>query len=213
MALTTGFTPLGGRQNPYHKGDVLGEYTTPGTYTLEIKGKGVYEIEAISGGGGGEHIDHYRHINTYHSYYSGSTGAYFKGTVTLNKGEHTIVIGSGGASYAYVNYPTITGAGGQTSIDEVFVLSGGAGCGYEVTGSGGALTTNTAVKTTETYNAGYASIYHGINKDWYTSFGIQLAPVPEALANYGYGGSSGGPGVAALNGASGYLKITYKGMR
>lgn len=196
---------LSGYLSKYKKDEVLGEYTTPGTYTLEIKGKGVYEIEAISGGGSGTQWDWYNYWGTSRQFgmKEGSTGAYFKGFVKLAKGTYTIVVGS---------------AGSATSFGDGFTLTGGSPsvAGSEYSDAGGSLTVSTYVKETSSnvYSAGYGSIYHYIYQvnPAGNICGPQYAPVPTALRGYGYGGQGGFyPGTNA--GGSGYLKITYKGMR
>ena len=187
------------------------QFASPGTYVITVPREGVYQVEAVSGGGGGEHIDHYGYINAYHSYYTGSTGAYFKGTVRLTAGDHVVQVGSGGASKKVAGHKTISGSGTATSIGDVFTLSGGAGAGYQHVGAGGRLTNSSGVVETIEYNQGLSSIYHGIGKDWYTSFGTQNAPVPASLKGFGFGGSSGGPYASAKNGGNGFIRITILG--
>ena len=189
---------------PYFPNYVLQEYTVPGTYTINLKGTGVYEIEAISGGGSGTQWDWYYYWGTTRQFGTkeGSTGAYFKGLVNLAKGTYTIIVGNAGES---------------TSFGDGFTLTGGSPsvAGSESSDAGGYLTVSTYIKESSSniYNAGYGSIYHYIYQVNPSGIihGPQYAPVPTALQGYGYGGQGGFyPGTNI--GGSGYLKISYKGL-
>ena len=123
---------------PYKRNEVLGEYTVPGTYTLDVKASGVYEIEAISGGGGGMFCDggvdtFPETARTYHYYVRGATGCYVKGTLRIPRGVHTITRGSGG----YGQNLSPSGNGGNTQIGDLFIITGAYGCGYDGHFNGG----------------------------------------------------------------------------
>lgn len=189
---------------PYKRDEVLGEYTVPGTYTLELKTSGVYLVEAISGGAAGTQWDWYEYWGTSRQFgiKRGATGAYFKGLVRLSKGSHTIIV-------ANIN-------GGSTSIDNGFIMSGGENStpGNEGTHPGGSITSSSYIVSDDSniYNAGYTSYYHyvyQVNPSGNILPAIS-APVPENLSSYGFGGA-GGFYPATNNGGSGYFKISYKG--
>ena len=206
----------------YKKGEVIAEYTTPGAYTLEIKCDGVYEIEAVSGGSGGLYCDGGTDAfsNTswaWHYYVRGATGAYFKGLLQISRGNYTVNIGKGGTGTT----GHASGNGGDTKISDLFILVGAYGCGYDGSfngGAGGYL--QTSVKETTTYAVGqndgyYRSVKDNNNAGDYNVNALHssLVTIPNwAVSSYGYGGYAKGYGNTG-SGGSGYLKVTYKGLR
>lgn len=187
--------------------DTTYEFTSPGTYTINVPRDGVFSVEAVSGGSGGAHLDGYLiGVRAEHYYYVGSTGGYFKGTVRLTAGTHTVVVGAGGAGGNAGNGY----AGGATSIDSGFVLAGAAGGGHNY-GAGGSLTTSSIVESTEANNAGYGTYLATHGHDLYgVSYGAQAAPVPGNLAGFGRGGGTGNTS-GGYAGSGGYLKIIVAG--
>lgn len=190
----------------YKKGEVLGEYTIPGTYTLEVKTKGTYEIEAVSGGAGGCGI---ASIDAWYNGAYGSTGCYYKNTFVINKGVYTITIGAGGAADGRDMY-----AGGDTAFENHLLLKGGQGASIPGTGAGavgaGGYLSWSSSSNTPTYSAGYNGYYYTANYGGWSG-GPQIGP----QQNYGLGAyGQGGLGSTSANvgaGTGGYLKITYKG--
>ena len=187
----------------YEPNTLIAEYTSAGTYSLEIKGSGLYDVEAISGGASGKKVDSGTAL---HYYYHGGTGAYYKGILRLKNDVYTVSVGAGGGSTSInAGYKS----GGATSITDSssatqLSLSGGGS-------AGGALTDSTAETTRTTYNAGTKAACTASGKDlyYYSNVGKTNAPVPNDLKGYGYGGGSSLYGGQA--GGAGYLKITYIG--
>ena len=137
----------------------------------------------------------------------GSTGGYFKGTVGLTAGTHTVVVGAGGSGGNLGNGY----AGGATSIDSGFVIAGAAGGGYSSYGAGGYLSVSEIVESTEANNAGHGTYYATSGVDLYNvNYGAQTAPVPSNLAGFGYGGGTGNV-YGGYAGSGGYLKIIIAG--
>ena len=180
-------------------------YASPGTYVFSVPREGVYEIEAVSAGGGGIHWDH---GNTVHTYYAGATGAYFYGTIRLTAGDHVAVVGEGGLANQYAN----STGGGATEIDNIFVLSGGSGC-KRGEGTGGQLTMSDGVVDTYTYNVGKPPLYRGGGSDDYRGRDGQSSEgvVPDDLVGYGWGSKTGTPWGNGGRAGNGYLKITLLG--
>ena len=151
-------------------------------YQISIPTLGDYEIEVVSGGARGTQWNWYYFNNETGKYgiKEGSTGAYFKGTVTLSQGIHNIILNP---------------ENGSVTIDNGFTLTGGtfSGEGNTSLANGGRLTVDTIVASTVLYNQGRSTVYHEVNQANPSDiiYGPQLADVPTALRGFGFGGSGG----------------------
>lgn len=194
---------------PYTPNSLIAEYTVAGTYSLEIKGPGTFEVEAISGGGGGTCFDGILiGARAIWFYKQGATGAYYRGLFYLPNGIYTINVGGGG----YGGANSANGSGSYTTIDGILSMSGGTSYGMYANDPGGTLEFISNEVERIAYNAGYGSIMSGTS-NYYENRGIQYAPVPSELAGFGYGGAAYGPYAGCGQyGGVGYLKITYKGV-
>ena len=200
------------------------KYTTSPEEPIQLNFPAATEctVEAISGGAGGKCFDGILiGANSYWYYYSGASGAYYKGTINLTSGSYQIVVGNGGAGGTNTN----NSSGGLTK----FGLAGGAtlltvnggnkGSSLANGGSGGSVGervnfTDIAVRPGRTGAS-------GAGKDaWYSTFGETTIKQtdgypPSSLANYGKGGKacgpySGGFSASAMQGTGGYFKLTYQ---
>ena len=179
------------------------EYAQPGTYTFNIPAgvsTAYADIELISGGAGGTHIDH---MNKFHSYYPGSTGAYFSGRISnMTVGNHSVYVGGAGGG----GNGGGSGAGGWTSVDGSVQLAGGSG---GANAGGGYLATMASNVAQWAYNAGRNSYQATIGKDlYYVNVQPQLAPVPGNLTGFGRGGGIWNCFDGGGAGTCGYAKVT-----
>lgn len=194
----------------YEKDSIVAEYTVPGTYTLDLKSTGIYEIEAVSGGAGGQTSWWF---DAWYLSAAGGTGCYYKNTFSISKGTYTVIVGAGGAASGSMGL----NGGGATTFGDILVLEGASYGYWQSTGPknawiennyGGYLVSEASTVGTKTYAAGNVA-YGGASNAGYT-FGTNYGPQSSyGLGNYGKGGYS----VAATsleNGTGGYLKITYK---
>lgn len=192
---------------PYYPNQLVEKYTVPDTYTLNIKGDGIYEIEAVSGGAGGCGI--YSFDAWYNGAY-GSTGCYYKNIFRIARGTYTITIGAGGTADGRT-----MNSGGDTIFSDYLHLKGGQGASIPGTGAGavgaGGYLQYANTSYTATYSAGYNGYYYTANYGGWSG-GPQVGP----QQNYGLGAyGQGGLGSTSANvgaGTGGYLKITYKGL-
>lgn len=176
------------------------EYTTAGTYALEL-GAGEYDIEIVGGGGGGATATK----NSTGA--SGGSGAAFVGTVSLEQGIYAITVGKGGANGASYDYSGDAGGASSISLNGTTLINAGGGGGGNTDSSGGSagtLTLNiTPTSTTLQSNGKGGSGWYG---------GGTTANTASVYGGYGYGGGGGstqwGAGKA---GGVGYVKITPKG--
>lgn len=122
------------------------EYTTPGTYTINIAYEGDYEIEMYGAGGGvaGHVYTPWRAGYNVYTTVSGGSGAGFKGVVHLPHGAYTITVGAYGVMGTFSSgSPNQGGNGGATSLGNIISTGGGTG-GSIIGGSASGSGTRTA---------------------------------------------------------------------
>ena len=206
----------------YYVGQVIGEYTVPGTYYLDVMMDGEYEIEVVSAGAGGHGTIASTGGGGVYIETVGGTGAYYKNIFQLKKSTYYITIGAGGPPHA-----SYTGIGGEaTTFDEILSLGGAEGyqwpANYGATpepikppigGEGGSLIYANNAVGTPIYKAGYDA--YGTIAQPITTYPNQIGPQSEyGLSEYGQGGGGQPNGyyIESFAGTGGYLKITYNGI-
>ena len=174
------------KSGPYKKDQVIFESSTPGTYNVEILGKGKYEVYCIGGGGGG----YYKRDNRIVA--GGGSGSGFIGIIKIEASTISVSIGAGG------RYQSYDGAG--SSIGNLVITYGG-GRGSTSSAAGAQPTINATIISTTLNSAGNPGERRA---------GSGPAAGGASLYN-GYG--AGGVGQMGINysGVSGYVKIVYKG--
>lgn len=199
---------------PYAPNTLIGEWTSAITTSINFKGSGIYEIVAVSGGGGGSRWDI---GNSWHAYSRGGTGAYYNGLMRINAGTYTIKVGSGGNGGG-----SSMGGGGETSISSIFTLTGADSSYWQYNppekyygGTGGNLINIVGETSRINYSAGNNG-YHiaSLEDNWWTVYSNLMSPANNyGLGAYGQGGGTHTSGSAATGstGTNGYLKIVYKG--
>ena len=174
------------KSGPYKKGQVIFESSTPGTYNVEILGKGKYEVYCIGGGGGGYYKRNPKSVG------SGGSGSGFIGIIKIEASILSVSVGAGG------RYQSYNGAG--SSIGNLVITYGG-GRGSTGGAAGAQPTINATIISTTLNSAGNPGESSGGS-----------GPVAGGASLYnGYG--AGGVGQTGNNssGVSGYVKIVYKG--
>lgn len=189
-------------QETYDPETVLFESNTSGTYTLDIFGKGVYEIYCIGGGGGGA---------TYgRPAASGGSGSGFIGEIKLPKGALTLTIGGGGnASTKFY-----AGSGGNSSIGDLVIAYGGGGA-FAYT-SDARVGVGGSIPIVNTEIIGEPTLHKaGNNGSGGSSLTDRYWNTTSVYNGYGNGGSArSNPSSKNANpGSSGYIKIIYKRLK
>lgn len=197
---------LSAKSDPYKPETVLFESATPGSYNVEILGKGKYEVYCIGAGGGGlgfiSHMGSGTHRNTVYYRDAGGSGSGFVGIIVLDKGNCSLVVGTGGNRIASKG---TAGAGGNSSISNSITAFGGTG-GSTGTGNGlGGQNPQITAKIVSTTlnvpgNAGTGGTGTSYSRDDVAAYGGT-----SVYNGYGAGGGHDS------NGANGYIKIVYKG--
>ena len=199
------------KESGYALNEVVFEKGTAGTYTLNLKIGGYYDLEATGAGGGGGGSA------GAHAWYGGNggSGAAFAGKVWLDAGQYSIKVGKGGrggqasgrnatrgewVSAAQVNgmsYLVYNGRGTAKGLIYLFGGVGGHGTGSYATGggTGGEL---------------------DIDDLQIVSSRVQSAGKSESTVSllqngFGAGGKAGGLGENGSGGTNGYVKIVYLG--
>lgn len=179
--------------NPLPPGDIVIDNETPTAEKTIYLYDGVYKIEIVGGGSGGNHM--YISNNGPIWYGGGGSGAAFVGEFHILEGEYKYATGSGGS---------VTGnAGGDSYIlrtsDNFGIIAGGGKSGGYANGGneGGTLTiaSGNIVGTPQVNsngNTGNGWSYSGESRGGASLYG-----------GFGYGGSSLG------SGGGGLLKITF----
>lgn len=107
------------------------EYTTPGTYTLNLKFEDTYEVRVVGAGGGAASVNNPRA--------HGGCGGYIYGRFILPKALYTINVGKGGAStFKYVSGAYSNSARGvaggssniRSSVNNININANGGGAAY-----------------------------------------------------------------------------------
>lgn len=131
-------------------GQVIFESSTAGTYTIVIPKTQTYHIDLVGGGGGGHHR------SPPYTNRGGGSGGYVYGTITIPKGNYTLVIGNGGG--ADIN-------GGNSSF---FNQIAGGGLSYDSYAGG---TCSTSLSYVNGNNGGSGirgeSVYNGYGRGGY----------------------------------------------
>ena len=131
-----------GRQLVFDAGSDFNYFDiTPGTKTITIPTRAVYNIQLVGGGGGGSWtaFDYGGYWWSYGS--SGGSGSYVYGWMELEAGTYPITVGGGGSGYsAYYS----SGAGGTGGTSTAFGESanGGTGGNGSTHGTGGTAAPN-----------------------------------------------------------------------
>ena len=218
----TGLHPLGGGiKDPYKKETVLFESSTPGTYNVEILGKGKYEVYCIGGGAGGNCTGGRTtgsHGGNWTSYGAGGGGgAGFIGEVVLNKSILSIKVGKAGDGFRGGLGVTAKAPDGEASQIGSFIIAGGGIGGIMRISSRGRIEQQTAGVGGTISVSGISVIFSTLNSNG--NNGETSGGTPPGGASlyggYGAGGSGFARGssepVTGLPGTNGYVKIVYKG--
>ena len=181
----------------YGVNDVLFESSTPGTYGLNIKQSGNYEITIVgAGGGGGGSAGSHAWMGA-----NGGSGAVFKGVFNLSKSMLTITVGEGGTGG---NSSGANAPGGQNGTDSSInfgsgkLITAGAGRGGHGTGDYGSSNTGAGGTLTIT---GITAVSTSINQNGVTSSDVSI------LGNNTGAGGVSTSGKAGTKGQNGYVKI------
>ena len=181
----------------YGVNDVLFESSTSGTYSLNIKQSGNYEITIVgAGGGGGGSAGSHAWMGA-----NGGSGAVFKGVVNLSKSMITINVGEGGTGG---NSSGANAPGGQNGTDSSVnfgsgkLITAGAGRGGHGTGDYGSSNTGAGGTLTIT---GITTVSTSINQNGVTSSDVSI------LGNNTGAGGVSTSGKAGTKGQNGYVKI------
>ena len=181
----------------YGVNDVLFESSTPGTYSLNIKQSGNYEITIVgAGGGGGGSAGSHAWMGA-----NGGSGAVFKGVVNLSKSMITFNVGEGGTGG---NSSGANAPGGQNGTDSSInfgsgkLITAGAGRGGHGTGDYGSSNTGAGGTLTIT---GITTVSTSINQNGVTSSDVSI------LGNNTGAGGVSTSGKAGTKGQNGYVKI------
>lgn len=194
---------LSAKSDPYKPETVLFESATPGTYNIEILGKGKYEVHCIAAGGGGVSymivMGGGANRGPRYTRSAGGSGSGFIGTVVLDKGFYPLTVGAGGNRTESNGQ---AGTGGNSSIANSIITFGGTGGNKGHNGTGGQAP-QIAVKM----------ISVALNSPGNGGTG-GCTGSKDSIAAYGgtsiYNGYGAGGG-SSSNGTNGYIKIIYKG--
>lgn len=122
-------------------GQVIFESPTPGTYTITIPKTQKYHIDLVGGGGGG--------TSMLGRVYTGGSAAYIKGETRLEKGDHVLIIGTGG-----IGHGSSDGTNGSDSSFNGNIAGRGYGASTGRSGGGGTATVVSSGLTGENGIAG-----------------------------------------------------------
>ena len=203
--------------NVYEINEVVFESTAAGTYNIEIKSTGIYEIICI--GGGGPAAMRGRYDDRGYGW-SGGSGAGFIGTFRLSAGIYEAEVGSANnntkAQGGNTNTLNPTDLTAHDSYITGILTVGGGGYGYynpSHVGAGGAAPILELTPIETTLNVpGNAGRYGSGGKGSGANATMQGGdPVYE---QYGKGQGCSTSEYAArrywINGNDGYIKVTYK---
>jgi hypothetical protein len=185
------------------------ESSTPGTYSVDIKVAGNYQVILVGAGGGGASKGSKRMAG-------GGSGAYLNGIFALPSAIYSVVVGEGGL-YAYSdsnNSGVRANDGGSSGIywnEESMIVGGGKGgyaysgsSGYELTpGTGGgkcsipSTLTTISIESNENGNKGQTG----------TSLGSVGAGGASLYNGYGKGGIASSSSSSTYSGTNGYVCI------
>lgn len=194
-------------QDPYVANQIVLQVTAAESGTVDILMDGVYDIYAVSGGGGaiaGNFSDTLGEARTVSA--SGGGGGYLYARFSLKKGSYSYAVGAGGnANSSPANFASTGSSGGLTRVDGLFRITGGSGgeagtSGYGVGGAGGTVTLIATPTITVSNKAGNDG-----------SAGAEVEGGAAHLMYYGAGGfaSNDGTDVVAQNGDRGFLRIVF----
>lgn len=186
---------------------VIFESSTANTYTIVIPENGYYSVIIVgAGGGAGSWGGYYSNGYTFNSSGGGGSGGYVHGTLELNTGSYTAIIGKGGDGVrnAGIGAQAVTAGTGGTS--SVFGQSayGGAGGRAGNDGYGGAGGGTSTSLIGETGNVGGSMGYVvGAN-----AYPIQnISGGTSKYGGFGAGGYIINQSLANYNGKSGYIRV------
>ncbi len=213
MGLRTTFSPMGGKNGPYIKGQVIFERAVPGTYEVELLAGGKYEVYCIGGGAGALR----NNLNAKYTYQQvsigGGSGAGYIGVLVLPAGVCPVNVATGGIGQSFsnnsLNYGVNTGAlaGGTSSIGTFLSASGGTpgstGRDQMNPSYGGSVPT---VKAEEISTILKTAGFVGGCRNRTTASVDGGASVYE-----GYGKGADVIGTSPQHGTPGYVKIIYLG--
>lgn len=183
------------------------EYTTPGTYSLNLKFEDTYEVRVVGAGGGAASVDNPRA--------HGGCGGHIFGRFILPKALYTITVGKGGTStFKYVSGAysnTARGSGGgssniRNSANNININANGGGgayafrdkYGYTHTGGTGGGTYLGATQVSITTNKTGAT---GNGDTGYST------PPSAPYSTYGCGGTAAYSSSGMKDGTGGYVYI------
>lgn len=172
----------------YPRGTVLFESSTPGTYNINVLYPCTVHVDVVGGGGGGWT---YGGSFGYTSCSGGGSGAYVHGTLNINAGVYSIVVGSGGNGST--SGPNASNGGQSSCFGQA--ANGGEGGKNTGGGSGGGYSINVSTLTGVNGNGGGTAY----SKNPSTSGG--------ASKYGGYGAGGGANKSTAYKGGNGYVKI------
>lgn len=190
----------------YKPNQVLLEESTAGTYALNIKYGGDYEVTIVGGGGGGAY-----NVSTKFSdgVISGGSGAGFQGIIYLKAGTYIVKVGVGGESVNPGNASTaMPKVGSDSSIANIITAGcanadGTANAGFggsnNVISKGGVLTYDSdAIRSYTIATNGNDGL-----QGWNTS----VEGASSVISGTTYGAGDKGQNGAMSKGQDGYVKI------
>lgn len=190
----------------YKQNQVLLEESTAGTYALNIKYGGYYEVTIVGGGGGGAY-----NVSTKFSdgVISGGSGAGFQGIIHLKAGTYIVKVGAGGESVNPRNASTaMPKVGSDSSIANIITAGcanadGTANAGFggsnNVISKGGVLTYDSdAIRSYTIATNGNDGL-----QGWNTS----VEGASSVISGTTYGAGDKGQNGAMSKGQDGYVKI------
>lgn len=177
--------------DPYKPGVVILEKGVAGTYSFTLNTKRKVQVIMVGAGGGGAWA---RYAATYKRTENGGSGAMLQGTMMLNAGTYTVVVGQGGTS-AKQDRPMYESAASSQATNGTATTfasrsAGGGGGAYAqagwgstngTAGAGGTATASTGFTATQGVDGDTTGVYNG------------------------YG--AGGDGATPSNGKDGYVLI------
>ena len=157
--------------DPYKPGVVILEKGVAGTYSFTLNTKRKVQVIMVGAGGGGSWA---RYAATYKRTENGGSGAMLQGTMTLNAGIYTVVVGQGGTSAEQDNPLYAEAASSQatngTATTFASQSAGGGGGAYAqagwgstngTAGAGGTATASTGFTATQGKAGDTVSVYKG----------------------------------------------------
>ena len=128
-----------GSKKVFEMDGVVFEKDEPGTYTASLPFSGFYEVVLVGGGSGGC----YGYTTQYGDAKVGNQGASIIGTIFLNAGNYTTVVGEGGNGAGGPGFQT-SGKGTESSFLGNIAGGGDANTALGAQGNGGVATVVTA---------------------------------------------------------------------